>query len=58
LGNIQYSAAILVDVEGSTLYTLDWAVFSAAGAKVSDEFKGNVIDFSTFDLSYLSCLQT
>jgi len=27
IGHIQYSAAILVDVEGSTLYTLDWAVF-------------------------------
>jgi hypothetical protein len=48
IGHIQYAAAISVDVEGSTLYTLDCAMFLAAEAKVRDEFKGNDIDLGAF----------
>ena len=48
IGRAQYAAAISVDVEGGTLYTLDWAAFLAAGAKVRDEFEGNVVDLGTF----------
>ena len=41
--------------DSGTLYTLDWAAFSADGEKVRDEFEGNVIDLGTFrlQLSYL-----
>ena len=50
IGHVQYAAAISVDVESGTLYTSDWAVFVAAGAKVRDEFEGNVVDLGTFRL--------
>jgi hypothetical protein len=48
IGHIQYAAAITVDIEGSTLYTSDWAVFLAIEVKVRDKFEGNVIDLSAF----------
>ncbi|KAJ6616507.1 hypothetical protein B0H10DRAFT_2391937 [Mycena sp. CBHHK59/15] len=47
IGHVQYAAAISVDVEGGTLYTSDWAAFSAAEVKVSDEFEGNVVDLGS-----------
>jgi len=50
IGHVQYAAAISVDVEGGTLYTSDWPAFLAAGAKVRDEFEGNVVDLGTFGL--------
>jgi hypothetical protein len=50
IGHVQYAAAISVDVKGGTLYTSDWAAFSAAEAKVSAEFEGNVVDLGTFRL--------
>src|SRR6266702_8282647 len=53
IGHVQYAAAISVDVEGGTLYTSDWAAFLAAGAKVRDEFEGNVVDLGTFRLILL-----
>ena len=53
IGYIQYAAAILVDVEGGTVYTLDWSAFHAAEAKVRKEFKGNVVDLSVFRPTFL-----
>ena len=50
IGHVQYAAAISVDVEGSTLYTSDWAAFLAAEAKVRDEFEGNVVYLGAFRL--------
>jgi hypothetical protein len=50
IGHVQYAAAISVDVEGSTLYTSDWAAFLAAEAKVRDEFEGNDVDLGAFRL--------
>ncbi|KAG0695154.1 hypothetical protein DFH29DRAFT_880231 [Suillus ampliporus] len=44
IGHVQYAAAISVNIKGSTLYTLDWAAFSAAEVKVSDKFEGNIVD--------------
>ncbi|KIY53267.1 hypothetical protein FISHEDRAFT_63434 [Fistulina hepatica ATCC 64428] len=42
-----WSDPFTVDVEGSTLYTSDWAAFLAAEAKVKAEFEGNVIDLGS-----------
>jgi len=53
IGHVQYAAAIMVDVEGGTQYTSDWAVFLAAEAKVRDEFEGNVVDLGLFRLIFL-----
>ncbi|KAF9060746.1 hypothetical protein BDP27DRAFT_1491913 [Rhodocollybia butyracea] len=44
IGHIQYAEAILVDAEGGTLYTSDWAAFLAAEPKVRDEFEGYIVD--------------
>ena len=54
IGHIQYATAILVNVEGSILYTLDWAAFLATEVKVRDEFEGNIIDLGVFQLIFFT----
>lgn len=46
IGHVQYAEAIKVD-EGGTRYTSDWAAFLAAGAKVKEQFEGNVVDLGS-----------
>ncbi|KAG6850417.1 hypothetical protein H0H93_013642 [Arthromyces matolae] len=47
IGHVEYAAPITVDVEGGTLFTSDWAVFSAAEEKIKDNFQGNVVDLGS-----------
>ncbi len=53
IGQVQYAAPIMVDVEGGTKYTLDWGAFLVAEEKVRDQFEGNVVDLGAFLLIFL-----
>ena len=53
IGHVRYAEAITVD-EDDTQYTSDWAAFSAAEAKVKDQFEGNVVDLGAFRLFFLA----
>ncbi|KAG6835084.1 hypothetical protein H0H93_005020 [Arthromyces matolae] len=52
IGYVQYTAPIMVDVEGGTLYTSDWGAFVANEEKVKENFEGNVIDIGVYHLLY------
>lgn len=56
IGQIQYAAAISVDVEGGTRYTSDWAAFLAAQPRLGMSLRVTLLISVCFDLSYLSCL--